>query len=312
MSGMTPLEQRQAEHKHKVLVTGATGFVGRQVVKALQQQGHSVIATSRNGADVSGATGLSMDATKADSVQQAIEQTQPSAVVHLVGIIEETGEQTFERVHVTGSQNVLEAINKLSPKARYLHMSALGADPNSDSNYSRTKGVAEQLVKASGLDWTIFRPSLIFGVGDDFFGRVLKELVSSAPIVPQIGDGSFPFRPISVQDVAQAFAIALQTPQSSDQSYDLTGPQEFTLRELLQQELTALGKQKPLVSVPLPLMDLMVPMMQLLPNPPITTDQYRMLKAGNTAPNEPAASTFGLSMHPLSSQLAEIVRTCRP
>lgn len=290
----------------RVLVTGATGFVGKAVVRELQNRGHEVFAGSRSGAAGSGgAVGVPLDVTDPGSVLRAVGQANPDAVIHLVGIITQQGTQTFERVHVEGTRNVLAALPR---GARYVHMSALGARENSDSRYSSSKARAEALVRASGVAFTIFQPSLIFGVGDDFFGRVLRELVSTAPIVPQIGNGQFPFRPVSVQDVSRAFVGALELPASVGQTYALTGPDEFTFRALLELELAALGKKKPIVAVPLALMNLAVPAMQLLPNPPITADQYAMLKEGNTAPNEPARSTFGLPMLRLADHLPDIVR----
>ncbi len=288
----------------KILVTGATGFVGQAVVKELLQRGHQVWAGSRKGTPIAGTTALKLDVGDLGSVQAAIQQADPQAVIHLVGIIQESGNQTFERVHVEGTRNVLASVPRL---ARYLHMSALGADPSSKSRYSSSKGQAEQLVKTSGLAYTIFEPSLIFGVGDDFFGRVLRELVSVAPIVPQIGNGLFPFKPVSVQDVSIAFAEALENPTSIGKTYAITGPEEFSFRQLLELELSALGKKKPIVAVPLPLMDLAVPLMQILPKPPITKDQYAMLKEGNTAPNDVARADFKLPMLRLQDKLPEIL-----
>ena len=288
----------------RVLVTGATGFVGKAVVAELSRRGHSVFAGSRSGSELPGATGLKADVTSLESLQAAVAQARPEAVIHLVGIIAEKGAQTFGAVHVEGTRNVLAAT---PPGTRYVHMSALGANPGSRSGYSATKGQAEQLVRASALSYTIFQPSLIFGPGDDFFGRVLKNLVSQAPVVPQIGDGHFPFRPVSVQDVAQAFALALERPGSAGQTYELTGPEEFTFRQLLELELAALGKRKPIAAVPLPLMNLMVPLMGLLPTPPITKDQYAMLLEGNTGDPEPARKAFELPMLSLREELPKLL-----
>ncbi|SMB90674.1 complex I NDUFA9 subunit family protein [Deinococcus hopiensis] len=291
-----------------VLVTGATGFVGRAVVGELLTRGHTVFAGSRRGGALPGTVGVPLDVTDPGSVFRASGHARPDAVVHLVGIIAEQGEQTFTRVHVEGTRNVLAACAR---HTRYVHMSALGAREDSGSGYSRSKAQAERLVRESGLSWTIFQPSLIFGVGDDFFGRVLRELVGTAPVVPQIGDGSFPFRPVSVQDVALAFAGALERPETVGQTYALTGPEEFTFRQLLKLELSALGKRKPIAPVPLALMNLLVPAMQVLPKPPITRDQYAMLKEGNTAPNGPAREAFGLPMHRLEDALPSIVSPSR-
>ncbi|WP_241191258.1 complex I NDUFA9 subunit family protein [Deinococcus psychrotolerans] len=294
----------QSNKTQRILVTGATGFVGKAVVTELLRRGYTVFAGSREGKGLPGAAGVKADVTSREGMLAAVGDVQPSAVIHLVGIIAEKGDQTFGKVHVEGTRNVLAA---LPAGARYVHMSALGADPASKSGYSSTKGQAEQLVRTSGAAYTIFEPSLIFGPGDDFFGRVLKNLVSQAPIVPQIGDGHFPFRPVSIQDVAAAFAGALERPETLGQTYQLTGPVQYSFRELLQLELRALGKRKPVVPVPLPLMNLAVPLMNMLPNPPITKDQYAMLLEGSTADPEPARRAFDLPMLNLEEELPKLL-----
>lgn len=293
--------------KKRVLVTGATGFVGRAVVAQLLQNGHEVWAVSRRGDCVGAAEGIPLDVTRAQSVTAAIESVQPEVVVHLVGIIDER-EQSFEMVHIEGTRHLLKVLPR---GVRFLHMSALGADLDSESAYSRTKAHAERLVREASLHGghgaTIFRPSLIFGEGDDFFGRVLKDLVTLPPVVPQIGDGHFPFSPISVEDVALAFSRALSRPNTADRTYELVGKDTFTFRELLLLEMRVLGLNKPLIPVPLALMDRMVPLMGLFSKPPITTDQYAMLKAGNTADHEPAARALDLPLIRLWPRLAELL-----
>ena len=288
----------------RILVSGGSGFVGRALVRRLRAQGHQVFAGSRGGQAVEGAEGVTLDVTDYASVLRATERARPEAVAHLVGIIAEREGQTFEAVHVEGTRHMLAAAPR---DARFLHMSALGAQLGSPSGYFDSKARAEGLVRASGLSATIFRPSLIFGVGDDFFGKVLKNLVEVAPLAPVIGDGHFPFRPVSVQDVAGAFSGALTRPATAGETYDLTGPDEYTFEELLKLELGALGKRKPLLHVPLWAMNLAVPAMQLLPNPPITRDQYLMLLAGNTADPQPASRVFDLPMNHLRPALPEIL-----
>jgi uncharacterized protein YbjT (DUF2867 family) len=290
----------------KVLVTGATGFVGRAVVQDLLLAGHQVFAGSRGGKAVHQAQGVSLEMTNPESVARAVDTAQPEAVLHLVGIIREKGSQTFEAVHHQATRSLLEALKPY--RSRFVHMSALGAALDAPSGYSSSKARAEDAVRASALPYTIFRPSLIFGPGDDFFGNVLKNLVSLPPVVPVIGDGLFPFRPVWVGDVSRAFVRALELPHSVGQSYDLTGPTEFTFKELLSLELAALGRKKPMLHVPLFAMNLMVPLMQILPNPPITKDQYSMLKAGNTANPSPAREVFGLAMESLEAWLPRILQ----
>ena len=289
----------------RVLVSGATGFVGKRVVQDLLAAGHTVFAGSREGKPAQGATPLRLDVTDPLSAQAAINAAQPEAVVHLVGIIGEKGTQTFERVHHQGTRNLLEAAHNLRP--RWLQMSALGAREGTSSRYFTSKAQAEGRVKTSGLEYTIFQPSLIFGEGDDFFGKVLKNLVSVGPVVPVIGNGLFPFRPVWVGDVSRAFVAALEKPDSIGKSYLVTGPQEYTFKELLSLELAALGRRKPMLHVPLWAMNLVVPLMQILPNPPITGDQYAMLLDGNSGDPAPARDAFSLTLERLEDWLPRIL-----
>jgi uncharacterized protein YbjT (DUF2867 family) len=309
----------------KVLVTGSTGYVGHYVVKALLEAGHSVVSVSRDAAKSKTASGakleifgnveyrqadignsnMSSQAGGSNGLKEAMSGVE--AVVHLVGVIAEKGLQTFQRVHVDGTRNVLEAAKAAGVK-RYLHMSALGASATAVSGYSSSKFQAEELVRNSKLDWTIFRPSLVFGIGDDFFGHVLKNLVSQAPVVPQIGDGMFLFRPIWVGDVAQCFVQALANPATSAKIFDLVGPTEYTFKELSALMQTVLGIKKPVVPVPLPIMDIMVPLMNLVPAiAPITKDQYAMLKAGNTGNPEIMNQNFKLEQRKLEQELPSIL-----
>jgi uncharacterized protein YbjT (DUF2867 family) len=300
----------------KVLVTGATGYVGYYVVKELLEAGHHVVGLARSINGSKTASGFSLGLNAGTSYQVGDVATGMGvneamigvdAVIHLVGIISEKGSQTFEKVHVEGTRNMLEAAKKAGVK-RFVQMSALGAGPTAVSGYSSSKYRAEELVRASGLAWTIMRPSLIFGRGDDFFGRVLKNLVSQAPVVPQIGDGSFPFRPIWAGDVAKAFAQSLEKAPSISQTFDLVGPKQFSFKELLDLEMNALGFKKPKIPVPVAIMDIMVPLMNLVPAiAPITKDQYAMLKAGNSADPAPMKAMFNLEWRELERELPVIL-----
>lgn len=261
----------------RVVVVGGTGFVGQALVRRLLQGGHTPLVLARTPRDLPpGAVFV-----KGDITREVPDLEGAEAAIYLAGIIRERG-QTFRAVHVEGVRNLLEGMRRAGVR-RLLHMSALGAQKGTGSRYHETKAEGEALVRESGFDWTIFRPSLIFGPGDEFFGQILKGLVCAPlPFVPLIGDGHFPFRPVYVGDVAEAFAGALDRGLLG--AFDLVGPREYTFRQLLEVVMEVLGRKKPFLPLPLWLMDLLVPLLSPLPFAPITLDQYRMLKAGNTAP----------------------------
>ena len=314
----------------RILVTGSSGFVGSYLVDTLTAAGHDVIALSRQAASAPATsssipasspastpasasphvTALAGDVTDASSLEvcaKTLENTPIDAVIHLVGIIREKGKATFERVHVEGTRNVIELSKQLGVR-RFLHMSALGSASDSESGYFSSKARAETLVRQAGLAATIFRPSLIFGLGDEFFGDTLKQLVTLPPVIPQIGDGTFPFRPVWVGDVCTAFVQALQRDVTISATYELVGPVEHSFRELLELTRRAANNHKPIIPVPLSLMRLAVPIMQVLPNPPITRDQFIMLLAGNTGDPSVATDVFDLEMRPLSDELPHIIQ----
>ncbi|GAB5601874.1 NADH dehydrogenase [Thermus arciformis] len=261
----------------RVFVVGGTGFVGQEVVRALLKRGHTPLVLARRSRPLPEGAVL----VEGDIAKEAPDLQGAEAAIYLAGLIRE-GEQTFQAVHVEGVRNLLRAMERAGV-GRLLHMSALGARPDAPSRYHRTKAEGEALVRQSGLSHAIFRPSLIFGPGDGFFGGVLRGLVCAPlPFVPLIGDGSFPFRPVYVGDVAEAFVEALE--RGLEGTYDLVGPKEYTFRELLLLVMEALGRKKPFLPLPLWLMDRLVPLLSLLPFSPLTLDQYLMLKEGNTAP----------------------------
>lgn len=266
----------------RVFVVGGTGFVGRALVAFLLERGHTPVVLARRPRDLPpGAVFLRGDITREVPDLRGME-----AAIYLAGIIRE-GEETFRAVHVEGVRNLLAGMRRAGV-GRLLHMSALGARRGTRSRYYETKAEGEELVRGSGLSYAIFRPSLIFGPGDEFFGKVLKGLVCNPlPFVPLLGDGGFPFRPVYVGDVAEAFVRALEGGREG--SFDLVGPKEYAFRELLALVMRAVGRPKPFLPIPLFLLDLLVPLLSLLPFAPLTQDQYVMLKEGNTALFPPPA-----------------------
>ena len=284
-----------------VLLIGGSGFVGRTVQEALRAQGHTVRVLSRhpqNPGDFAG------DVVSGEGLIEASRGV--DAAIYLTGIIRQSREQSFTGVHVLGVENTLKALKSNDVK-RIIHMSALSASSAGQSRYFQSKARGEELMRDSGLEWTIFQPSLIFGPGDGFFAGTLAQLVKTPlPFIPLVDRGKFLFRPVSYQDVALAFAGALSKP-AAGKTFQLTGPQEYNLHELLLLVRNTLGLRKGFLPVPLPLMRIGVPLLAPLPNPPITRDEFIMLLSGNTAPPEPARDFFELPMISLEAELPRIL-----
>ena len=239
----------------KVLVTGGTGFVGRQVLRHLTQAGHSVrvlvrrpeSSAARTVAQEAGVGLVQGDVLDPVGMGRALQGME--AVVHLVGIIAEAGRQTFDAVHVKATGHVVAAARSAGV-VRLVHMSALGTRPGAASRYHQTKWAAEQMVRRSGLAWTVFRPSMIYGPQDAFV-NLFARMSRWSPVLPVIGPGTARMQPVTVESVARAFAGALAEPRSVGQALDLCGPQRLTLPQVLDAILAAAGRRRLKLRIPL-------------------------------------------------------------
>jgi NADH dehydrogenase len=195
---------------------------------------------------------------------------------------------------------------------RLLHMSAMGTSEDSPSEYGRSKAAGESAVRGSGLDWTIFRPSIIFGPGDGFVS-LLAPLVRHNPgFIPVIGPGTTKFQPVSVYDVARVFAESLEKPETSGQTYEVGGPEVFTLDEIYREIAAAVGKpRKPLLHLPLWYGRLLAAGFEwlsrrgVIESPPLTRDQLRSLSRDNAADVTRTAATFGADWRPFRAGIRE-------
>lgn len=281
----------------KVFLTGATGFVGRNMLRRLLSEGHSVRALVR---EPQKARALAQervelsagDAAEGTGLDQGIQGC--DAVIHLVGIIVEKEENTFERVHHVGTRNVVEAA-KRAGIMRFVHMSALGARADGRAAYQTTKWKGEEEVRRSGIPYCILRPSLIFGEGDGFVTQMMETMRSAPLFRPVPGDGKPKFRPVFIDDVTACFVRALTVEAATNQTVELGGADELTLTDVLGEIARCAGVRKPAVHVPMPLMFAGAAVMQtLLKNPPVTIDQLRMLREGSTCDIAPMVRIFGV------------------
>lgn len=265
----------------KIFISGGTGFVGGHVTRELLNRGHELrLLVHRRSPAVAGVEQIVGDATRLESFASSLAGCQ--AVINLVGIIREFPSKgiTFERLHVQATANMLAASQSAGVR-RYLQMSALGTRPDARSNYHLSKHRAEELVRATSLDWTILRPSLIYGPQDAFINMLAGQL-RHAPIMPVMGNGRYRLQPIHADDVARCFALSLELPETIGQSYELCGNDRLSYVDLLDAIAAALGKPAPLKPhAPLGLMKLIIPVMQHIPQFPITSDQLQMLLEEN-------------------------------
>ena len=242
------------------------------------------------------------DVTNRESVENAAQGT--TAIVHLVGIIREFPARgiTFERLHVAATRNVVDAA-RLWGIPRFIHMSALGARAGGTTGYFDSKGRAEDCVRQSGLRWTIFRPSVIFGPGDAFLNE-LARILRTAPLMPVPGNGKYLLQPVFVGDVAKGFADALLRPDTEMGIFEVGGPERFSYGELLDRIGASMGRRARKLHVPLSLLRPAVRILERFERFPLTTDQLGMLLQENVCDHEPFYSTFGFTPLPLSVYLS--------
>ena len=266
----------------RIFLTGGTGFIGGHVRRELLRRGHEIrlLVHTRGDGTEAGIEEIAGDITRPETFFGVLEGC--DATVNLVGIIREFPNRgiTFERLHVEATRNVIEAARNAGVK-RHLQMSALGTRQNASSRYHRSKFRAEEEVRLSGLEWTVFRPSIVFGPEDDFVNK-LAGYIRSYPAVPVIGNGTYRLQPVSADDVARCFALALEMPETVGRTFELCGPDRLPYNDLLDTIGRVLGK-KHVVKIPNPLtlMAAIVPVLQGFSFFPITMDQILMLVEEN-------------------------------
>ncbi len=302
---MTDLQTRPTDQiPSSLFITGATGFVGTGIMRALgRTRGQAPIGPYANmtirslvrkpGDAQAGVEPVVGDVTVPASLAGKLDGI--DTVIHLVGIIEEEGNATFDSIIRQGGVNVINEAARAGVK-HFILMSALGAQDNPDYQYHQAKFRAEEALKASGLTYTIFRPSVVFGEGDGFI-TVLAGLVRAAPIIPVAGSGKSKFQPVQLDDVASSFAYAVSHPvETADQTYELGGARPYTYERILDVIAAELGKKKPKVHLPVGLVKTVVQLSSPLPKalrPPVTMEQLKMLGLDNSTDDSATERLIG-------------------
>ena len=264
----------------KIIVLGGSGFVGRLLVKRLSEDGHRLTVLSRNLSShldrllPPGVTLREMDVYDAEALREAFDGA--DAVVNLVGILNESGDDGsgFRRAHVELTKRVIAAC-KLAGVRRLLQMSSLNAGRGS-SHYLKSRGEAEAAVKASGLDWTIFEPSVIFGTGDGLFTR-FAALIKYPPVLP-LACADANFAPVYVADVVEAFSRSLRDRGTVGEVYELYGPDVFTLKQIVQMTARQLGLKRLVIPLPDFLGRIQGLVCDFVPGKPFSSDNFRSLQ----------------------------------
>jgi NADH dehydrogenase len=281
-----------------VTVFGGSGFLGRHTVRALARAGWRIKVATRHPnrafflrplGSVGQIDFVKCDVADAASVVSAVKGA--NAVVNLTGILFEKS-QTFEDVQADGAANVAQAAAAAGASA-LVHVSAIGADMESDAHYAVTKAQGEQAVREAFPKAVILRPSLIFGPEDGFFNK-FASMARILPSLPLIGGGHTRFQPVFVGDVARAILAGLS--RQDGRTYELGGPSTYSFKELLQLILRETGRKRALIPLPFGIASLQAMFLQLLPNPPLTMDQVRLLKRDNVvSATAPGLSDLGIA-----------------
>jgi NADH dehydrogenase len=305
-----------------ILVTGGSGFVGSHVVPVLVDAGHAIVALSRSDAsdrrilgrlDPARRRAVTIrrgDVLERETLAAALDGV--DAVVHLVALPRDRdGGASLRLVNTEGTREMVAAARAAGIR-RFIHLGALGVEDDPALHYASSKAKGEAIVRDSGLDWTILRPSLLFGERDGFF-NILAGLVRMSPlVVPVPGSGEARFQPIDVDDFARIVALTVGDPDTIGRAFDLGGPRILTYRQILDEVLAALGTRRLVIPMPVPLISLVAGAAELVGVPfPVATDQLRQLRLDNVATVDSVKTAFGFEPADMAGRLGYLRRRVR-
>jgi uncharacterized protein YbjT (DUF2867 family) len=291
-----------------ILVTGATGFVGRNVVKALRTRGKEVRCLVHTRSRENVVTDYKVEVAYGDildspSLREAMKGV--DTVVHLVAIIRESGHLSFDRVNRGGTESVVQAAREAGVK-HFVHMSAIGVQEEPGYPYLFSKWQGEQAVINSGLTYTILRPSIQFGDGDEFI-NTLAGVVKAFPVIPVVGSGKTRLQPISVEEVGALASLVVDNPRFNGRILELGGPDHLTYDEIVDIIVKTLGVRRLKAHLPLAQVRRVIRVMEaLIPHPPATSSQLDMLAVDNVTTTDSMEKTFRMKARSLEGNIGYI------
>jgi len=282
----------------RILVTGATGFIGRHIVNKLLELNYDVVACVRSGRSVPEAWHnielIEVDFARDDRVSDWLERLKDvDVVINAVGIIKESAGQSFEAVHIKTPCALFEAC-AIAGVQKVIQISALGADADATSQYHLSKRAADDYLASQSYSWTILRPSIVYGAGAQ--SMALFKAISSLPFSPLIGDGAQQIQPIHIDDLVRIVVASIETDEGLNACIDLVGPEPISIEKMYTQLRRWLGLGRPrLLRVPYRLSLALSHLGGFVGGAPVTPETVQMLQRGNTADPGPLAERFGVT-----------------
>ncbi|KAA0257024.1 complex I NDUFA9 subunit family protein [Deferribacter autotrophicus] len=294
----------------KIFLTGGTGFVGTEILKTLLKYGYEPIVLVRDPVRLKVKDDRIQivvgDALKPESYSDALKDV--DTVIHLVGIIREFPSKgvTFEKMHYEATKLLVDETVKANVK-RFIHMSANGAREDGVTTYHKTKFRAEEYVRNSGLTYTIFKPSIIYGP-DDSFINMLNDFMKKMPVFSYFGDGSYPMQPVSVYEVAEIFVKSIENEKTFNKTFTVCGNKILSYKEILKLIMEITGRKRVLIPVPEFIIDFAIKLFGKFSWFPIARDQFEMLREGNTCENNEIFQIMGIIQKDIEKTLSDYLK----